>query len=277
MSEVVRERRRRLRRELRHRPRDHRPARPERRGKSDRCSGTLCWLARPSRVRCGCSAAHRAPTSPSPARSASCRSRRRVRAPHRPCVPLRLRSTCTAFPTPTERPGAALATVELDGRMTISDGSPRTRRACASGSARAGIVHYPRADRAGRAPGRASIHANEPRHDRALRICSAATAAASSSRATCSTRSSASAPTCWRWRRDGSPPPADFREIRTLMDDRPRRVVVRTSEPRLLAADLVHAGVVVAGSRRGRRCARRSTPRTPVGSAARSPDSPAPA
>ncbi len=37
----------------------------------------------------------------------------------------------------------------------------------------------------------------------------------------------------------------DFREIRTLMDDRPRRVVVRTSEPRLLAADLLHAGVVV--------------------------------
>jgi ABC-2 type transport system ATP-binding protein len=37
----------------------------------------------------------------------------------------------------------------------------------------------------------------------------------------------------------------DFREIRTLMDDRPRRVVVRTSEPRLLAADLLQAGVVV--------------------------------
>jgi ABC-2 type transport system ATP-binding protein len=37
----------------------------------------------------------------------------------------------------------------------------------------------------------------------------------------------------------------DFREIRTLMDDRPRRVVLRTSEPRLLAADLLHAGVVV--------------------------------
>ena len=37
----------------------------------------------------------------------------------------------------------------------------------------------------------------------------------------------------------------DFHEIRTLMDDRPRRVVVRTSEPRLLAADLLHAGVVV--------------------------------
>ena len=37
----------------------------------------------------------------------------------------------------------------------------------------------------------------------------------------------------------------DFREIRALMDDRPRRVVVRTSEPRLLAADLLHAGVVV--------------------------------
>ena len=29
------------------------------------------------------------------------------------------------------------------------------------------------------------------------------------------------------------------------MDDRPRRVVVRTSEPRLLAADLLQAGVVV--------------------------------
>jgi len=37
----------------------------------------------------------------------------------------------------------------------------------------------------------------------------------------------------------------DFREIRTLMDDRPRRVVLRTSEPRLLAADLLQAGVVV--------------------------------
>ena len=37
----------------------------------------------------------------------------------------------------------------------------------------------------------------------------------------------------------------DFREIRALMDDRPRRVVVRTSEPRLLGADLLHAGVVV--------------------------------
>jgi len=37
----------------------------------------------------------------------------------------------------------------------------------------------------------------------------------------------------------------DFREIRSLMDDRPRRIVVRTSEPRVLAADLLHAGVVV--------------------------------
>ena len=37
----------------------------------------------------------------------------------------------------------------------------------------------------------------------------------------------------------------DFHEIRALMDDRPRRVVVRTSAPRLLAADLLQAGVVV--------------------------------
>jgi ABC-2 type transport system ATP-binding protein len=37
----------------------------------------------------------------------------------------------------------------------------------------------------------------------------------------------------------------DFREIRALMDDRPRRVVVRTSEPRLLAADLLRSGIVV--------------------------------
>jgi ABC-2 type transport system ATP-binding protein len=37
----------------------------------------------------------------------------------------------------------------------------------------------------------------------------------------------------------------DFHEIRALMDDRPRRVVIRTSEPRLLAADLLQAGVVV--------------------------------
>jgi ABC-2 type transport system ATP-binding protein len=37
----------------------------------------------------------------------------------------------------------------------------------------------------------------------------------------------------------------DFREIRALMDDRPRRVHVRTSAPRELAGDLLHAGVVV--------------------------------
>ena len=61
----------------------------------------------------------------------------------------------------------------------------------------------------------------------------------------------------------------DFREIRTLMDDRPRRVVVRTSEPRLLAADLLHAGVVVGVRVEGDEgCS--STPRTHVGSAARS-------
>ena len=37
----------------------------------------------------------------------------------------------------------------------------------------------------------------------------------------------------------------DYREIRALMDDRPRRVLVRTNEPRELAAALVGAGVVV--------------------------------
>lgn len=37
----------------------------------------------------------------------------------------------------------------------------------------------------------------------------------------------------------------DFREIRALMDDRPRRIRVRTSAPRELAGDLLHAGVVV--------------------------------
>ena len=37
----------------------------------------------------------------------------------------------------------------------------------------------------------------------------------------------------------------DFREIRALMDDRPRRVRVRTSAPSELAGDLLHAGVVV--------------------------------
>ena len=37
----------------------------------------------------------------------------------------------------------------------------------------------------------------------------------------------------------------DFREIRALMDDRPRRIRVRTSAPAELAGDLLHAGVVV--------------------------------
>ncbi|MGL6279736.1 MAG: ABC transporter ATP-binding protein [Gaiella sp.] len=37
----------------------------------------------------------------------------------------------------------------------------------------------------------------------------------------------------------------DFHEIRALMDDRPRRVHVRTTAPRELAGDLLHAGVVV--------------------------------
>jgi len=37
----------------------------------------------------------------------------------------------------------------------------------------------------------------------------------------------------------------DFREIRALMDDRPRRIRVRVSAPRELAGDLLHAGVVV--------------------------------
>jgi ABC-2 type transport system ATP-binding protein len=37
----------------------------------------------------------------------------------------------------------------------------------------------------------------------------------------------------------------DYREIRALMDDRPRRVLVRTTHPRELAAALVGAGVVV--------------------------------
>ena len=37
----------------------------------------------------------------------------------------------------------------------------------------------------------------------------------------------------------------DFREIRALMDDRPRRIRVRTSAPSELAGDLLHAGVVV--------------------------------
>ena len=37
----------------------------------------------------------------------------------------------------------------------------------------------------------------------------------------------------------------DFREIRALMDDRPRRIRVRTSAPGELAGDLLHAGVVV--------------------------------
>ena len=62
----------------------------------------------------------------------------------------------------------------------------------------------------------------------------------------------------------------DFREIRALMDDRPRRVVVRTSEPRLLAADLLQAGVVVGARIEGDDGARCSTPRTRAASAARS-------
>jgi ABC-2 type transport system ATP-binding protein len=37
----------------------------------------------------------------------------------------------------------------------------------------------------------------------------------------------------------------DFREIRALMDDRPRRILVRVSAPRELAGDLLLAGVVV--------------------------------
>jgi ABC-2 type transport system ATP-binding protein len=37
----------------------------------------------------------------------------------------------------------------------------------------------------------------------------------------------------------------DFREIRALMDDRPRRIRVRVSAPKELAGDLLHAGVVV--------------------------------
>ncbi len=37
----------------------------------------------------------------------------------------------------------------------------------------------------------------------------------------------------------------DYREIRALMDDRPRRVLVRASEPRALASALVVAGVAV--------------------------------
>jgi ABC-2 type transport system ATP-binding protein len=37
----------------------------------------------------------------------------------------------------------------------------------------------------------------------------------------------------------------DFREIRALMDDRPRRIRVRVSAPRELAGDLLLAGVVV--------------------------------
>ncbi len=37
----------------------------------------------------------------------------------------------------------------------------------------------------------------------------------------------------------------DFREIRALMDDRPRRIRLRVSDPRELAGDLLHAGVVV--------------------------------
>lgn len=37
----------------------------------------------------------------------------------------------------------------------------------------------------------------------------------------------------------------DFREIRELMDDRPRRIRIRTTGPRELAGDLLHAGVAV--------------------------------
>jgi ABC-2 type transport system ATP-binding protein len=37
----------------------------------------------------------------------------------------------------------------------------------------------------------------------------------------------------------------DFHEIRALMDDRPRRIRVRTSAPGQLAGDLLHAGIVV--------------------------------
>jgi ABC-2 type transport system ATP-binding protein len=43
----------------------------------------------------------------------------------------------------------------------------------------------------------------------------------------------------------------DFREIRALMDDRPRRVRVRTSAPRELASDLLRQGLVVAARLEG--------------------------
>ena len=37
----------------------------------------------------------------------------------------------------------------------------------------------------------------------------------------------------------------DYRHIRNLMDDRPRRVLVRTTEPRLLGAELVRSGLAL--------------------------------
>ncbi len=43
----------------------------------------------------------------------------------------------------------------------------------------------------------------------------------------------------------------DYREIRALMDDRPRRVRIRTSAPRELAGDLMREGLVVAARLEG--------------------------
>ena len=76
--------------------------------------------------------------------------------------------------------------------------------------------------------------------------------------------------TCSSCRRAGLAASGDFHEIRALMDDRPRRVVVRTSEPQAARGRLLGAGVVV-GVRiegDGRLLARHEDAR---GSAARAP------
>ena len=130
--EVVRERRRRLRRQLRHRPRDHGAARPERRRQVDDAPDAL----RAGKALEGNGAAPRQRSAlqhrASRASSGSCRSRKGCSSPSPHSRSCACRPASTAFPIPTARPGRRSR--PSSSTRTTSVGCRPTRRACASGS-----------------------------------------------------------------------------------------------------------------------------------------------
>ena len=130
--EVVRERRRRLRRQLRHRPRDHGAARPERRRQVDdapdalRAGQAVEGNGAAARQRSPLQHRRHPPARPRPAAGG------RVRAPHRARVRAPVGHAARPSPIPTAPPGQRSR--PSSSTPTTSGGCRPTRRACASGS-----------------------------------------------------------------------------------------------------------------------------------------------